>query len=304
MDSKPALYVVFTMDCEPVASKAVRSGPKSWEQSVRSIEGFSYRLLTAGYAPTLFVSPRTADEHAPLFEELVDNGVELGAHIHPPQLSPDLKRHLGVYREHDQRTIIGDAARRIESATGIIPRSFRSGMYSASDDTYRIAFEQGFRQGSVSQPGREVKGDAAVWTGKHADPHYVHPEDRLVEGGMPFLEVPVTADAQSTYRRGVPYDLSLDQGFWDEWHQPLIEAQLRRMETEGVRFRSLCIPTRNLFGYHLDDTVQTTTLTALVGYFDTLREQYNVVPTTLEGAHAHYRKHSLVSSDDVMHHEP
>ncbi len=126
MDSKPALYVVFTMDCEPVASKAVRSGPKSWEQSVRSIEGFSYRLLTAGYPPTLFVSPRTADEHARLFEELVENGVELGAHIHPPQLSPDLKRPLGQYREHDQRTIIGDA-RRIESATGIIPRSLLLG---------------------------------------------------------------------------------------------------------------------------------------------------------------------------------
>jgi hypothetical protein len=76
------------------------------------------------------------------------------------------------------------------------------------------------------------------------------------------------------------------------------------METEGVRFRSLCIPTRNLYGYHLDDIVQTTTLMALVGYFDTMREHYNVVPTTLEGAHAHYRKHSLVSSHEVMQHEP
>ncbi len=124
------------------------------------------------------------------------------------------------------------------------------------------------------------------------DPHYVHPEDRLVEGGMPFPEVPVTADAQSTYRRGVPYDLSLDQGYWDEWHQPLIEAQLRRWKRRVSGSGRLCIPTRNLFGYHLDDTVQTTTLTSLVGYFDTLRERYNVVPTTLEGAHAHYRKHS------------
>ena len=295
MDSKPPLYVVFTMDCEPVATKAVRNGPKNWEQSVRSIEGFSYRLLAAGYPPTLFVSPRAADEHAPLFDELVENGVELGAHIHPPMLSTDLKRPLGEYHERDQRTIIGDAARRIERSTGVIPRSFRPGKYSASDETYRIAFELGFRQGSVSQPGRDAKGDAAVWTGTHTDPHYVHPEDRLVEGNMPFLEVPVTTDAQSRYRRGLLYDLSLDQGYWHEWHQPLIEAQLQRMDTAEVRFRSLCIPTRNQYGYHLDDSVQTTTLNALLEYLEGLRETNDVVPTTLEGAHAHYRKRSLVS---------
>ncbi len=294
MQSKQPLYILFTMDCEPAAGSKSREGPADWPLSARSIEGFCNRLLNAGYPATLFVSPRCAEEHTPLLEELGSLGVELALHLHPQTLGDRrYQRHLGSYGAEDQRALIEYGLEQVRDAVGARPQSFRPGNFSASDVTYRVLFELGFRQGSVSNPGRDVPREAALWTGAAADPHYVDPDDRLRAGTLPFLEVPVTTDPTQVGRGGYAYDLCIESGKLNAWHRPIVERRLEQMETEGTAFRTLCVFTHNRFAYHRSNDVQSITLEDLIDYCDALAEQYEVIPTTIAGAHERFIRRSV-----------
>ncbi len=291
MTTKPPLHILFTMDCEPVATKTASEGPKSRDLSGRSIEGFCSRVLNAGYAVTLFITPGCAWEYAPLLEELAWRGVELGLHGHPPSVGDGrYNRNLGEYTAEQQRAIIELALDHVQEAVGQQPRSFRPGKFSASDETFRVLYELGFRQGSVSNPGRNVPRQAAVWSGAVEAAHYVDPANRLLAGAMPFLEVPVTTDPTQVGRGGFAYDLCIESAACEESHDSIIQRQLERMATGDVAFRTLCIFTRNVFAYHQDDEQASRTLEMLIDYFDALNEHYDVVPTTLAGAHERFRR--------------
>jgi hypothetical protein len=289
MDSAIPLHVVFTMDCQPAATTTAPEGPKSWEQSARSIDGFCTRLLNAGYPPTLFVTPWCAEQHDPLMEELATCGVELGLYVQPQSLiGGGYGRYLGQYGRDEQRTIVSLAMSRFQDALGHRPQSCRPAMFSASDDTFSVLHELGFRQGSVSSPGRQVPLHEAVWTGAPADPHYVDSRSRLRSGDLAFLEVPVTTDATQVRGRLSP-DLAIENGTCEAWHRPLIEGQLGRMEAEGVSFRTLCFVTRNCFAYHGTADRTAVTLDALIEYLASLGERYEVIAFTLSDLHASFR---------------
>src|SRR5262245_5395970 len=131
MSDRPILYILFTMDCEPIPTNMVKSGPKTWTLSGRAIEGFCDRLSSAGYPATLFVSALCAEEHVPLLEELAQRGVELGLHVHRPHFdSARVMRPLGEYDAESQRALIEAAADRMYDAVGLRARSFRSGTFS------------------------------------------------------------------------------------------------------------------------------------------------------------------------------
>jgi Polysaccharide deacetylase len=298
MDHKPPLYILFTMDCTPVASRGITTGPRTWVQSARAIEGFCDRLASAGYPATLFVAAPSAEEHSPLFEELSMRDVELGLHIHPPALdAARYTRHLGEYRAEEQRAIIELALDRVYDAVGIRPRSFRSGAFSADDATFGTLFELGFRQGSLSVPGRELPREAARWAGTELNPHYVDPVDRLRAGSLPFLELPVTSDPDHSYRLGYPYDLCIENSSVEDWHRPLIEQHLDRMARSQAPFQTLCLFTHSGVAYYQDDDRHSVTVEQLIAYFDTLAERYELVPTTLAGAHEHFRQLVLETRD-------
>src|SRR3954452_15873418 len=169
MSDKPFLYILFTMNCEPSAGiptgkqKRPTQHPQTWEQSARSIEGFCNRLSSMGYPATLFVSAACAEEHGPLLEELAARNIELGLYVHPPTLegsrNPRFPRHLGNYTAKEQRALIESATERFYDALGSRPHSFRSGAFSASDATFQVLYELGFRQGSLSLPGRDLPRD-------------------------------------------------------------------------------------------------------------------------------------------------
>ena len=291
MNDKPLLHILFTMDCEPVTRRAVKTGPKTWVLSARAIEGFCDRLSSAGYPATLFVSAACAEEHTPLMEELVGRDIELGLHVHPPDLdSQQYTRHLGQYRADEQRLIIEQAVERFYDAVGLRPRSFRSGAFSANDATFQVLFQLGFRQGSLSIPGRDLPRDAARWTGAELDAHYVDSEDRLRAGALPFLELPVTSDPNRLYRQGHPSDLCIENSTVDDWHRPLIEQHLERMAASNIDFRTLCLYTQSGLAYYQDDDRHSVTVERLLDYFDTLAEDYEIVPVTLAGAHQRFRQ--------------
>ena len=294
MNAKPLLHILFTMDCEPVVAKAAKQAPKTWEQSGRAIEGFCDRLSSMGYPATLFVSAACAEEHGPLLEDLAERNIELGLYVHPPTLegsrNPRYPRHLGNYAEKEQRAMIESAAERFYDAIGSRPRSFRSGAFSASDATFQVLYELGFRQGSLSIPGRDLPRDAVAWNGAEPDPHYVNPADRLSAGVLPFLELPVTSDPDRFYRRGFPYELCIENSGVEDWHRPLIERSLERLEADQAPFRTLCLFTNNAPAYHRADELHSITIENLFAYFDTLEDRYDLVPTTLSGAHQHFRQ--------------
>jgi hypothetical protein len=288
-DRRSSLYVLFTMDCHPAGTRTAPEGPRHWEQSIRSIDGFRTQLLNRGYAATLFLSPGCARAHAPLVEELRDSDVELGLFVHPPSLVNGAYRaYLGQYDDVSQRAIIALAMEAYQDAVGARPVSVRSAHYSANDVTYALLVEHGFRQGSLSSPGRRVSKHGADWSDAETDPHYAHRANRLRPGDLPFLEIPVTTDATQT-RGGVAPELALENGTLEKWHQPLIDGQLERMEREAVPFKALCFITRNFFAYNARGDTVAATLDAVLDYLDRLRDRYEVVPVTASGAHAAFR---------------
>ena len=152
----PPLHIIWTLECETVSTKSTSIAPKTWNMSARSIDGFCGRLLVAGYPPTLLLAPEPADEHAPMLEELHTRGCELALLVDPPSLpEKSYRKALGEYSAAEQREIVALASNLFESAVGMQPRSLRSSGFSASNETYRVVYELGFRQGSLSNPGQE-----------------------------------------------------------------------------------------------------------------------------------------------------
>lgn len=293
MASLTPLHIAFTMDCQPARHRFAPEGPRSWEMSARAIDGFCSRLLQAGYLPTLFLSPQCAEMHGPLLEELAGCGVELGLYVQPQSLEgAEFKQHLGQYRGDEQRAVVGHAIRAYQRALGQRPRSVRSHMFSASDETYGVLYALGFQQGSLSSPGRRVAKHAALWTDAVQDAHYVHPKSRLQPGSLSFLELPVTTDAGQE-RGGVAPELAIEAGTLDKWHRPLIAAQLQRMQEEAVPFQALCFLARNSFDYHDAGERYAATLEGIIRHLAGLEERYELIPTTLAGAHARFRRQTI-----------
>jgi Polysaccharide deacetylase len=269
------------MDCQaPARRSRAEARPKTWEDSARAIESFCDVLSAAGHPATLFVSHACAEEHEPLLGELAGRGVEVGLLLNPHDL--DGKRYggyLGTYDPARQREIAALAVERFRGALGVRPVSVRSAEFSASSETFAVLGAAGFRQGSLSNPGRTVPKYGANWAAAEADPHEV--------GQSRFLEIPVTSDASQS-RGGVSPDLSVERGDVDEWHRPLAEAQLRRMEAAGVAFPALCLYTANGYPYHDPSDRCSRNLHDLLDYVEGLRTRYEVVPATAAEAHRRF----------------
>ncbi len=291
MNDRDTLYVLFTMDCLPAVRKATEGGPKTWEISARSIESFCTQLHAAGYPVTLFASPDCAEEHSPLLEELTDAlDAELGLYV-SPKLATDgqYKRYLGAYGEEEQREIVKIAMDRFMDAMERRPQSFRSAEFSASDDTFGVLYSLGFQQGSVSAPGRQVAKYQAVWVGAPTTPHYPSRDDRLQEGDLPFLEVPVTTDPDRVVG-GVSAELCVDTGKFETWHRQIIERHLESLEAQDTAFKLLCLFTRNGSAYHQRSAQPAENLARILDHLESLRESYEIAPVTLFDAHQHYMR--------------
>jgi peptidoglycan/xylan/chitin deacetylase (PgdA/CDA1 family) len=284
------LYVSFTMDCERIAAESPPGGPESWELSERAITGYCRALAAYGHYPTLFLTPECARQHAALLDRLAAGGVELGLHVHPQSLFDHrYDRYLGEYDAAMQTEILGRAAEAVAEAIGARPVSFRPGNFSANDDTLGVLYGLGFRQGSVSDPGRSAPHYAAVWEGAYPDPHYVDLSDKLAVGDTPFLEMPLTTDPDQRRPNGFPYELRVESGPFVEWHRPILAKTLRRFEEQDVAFRALSIFTHNYHEYSDADDARSVTLRAILDYIGSLSD-YELVPVTLQQAHAHYRR--------------
>jgi hypothetical protein len=99
----------------------------------------------------------------------------------------------------------------------------------------------------------------------------------------------VTTDPTQHYRGGLAHELCIESGSFDDWHRPIIERHLQRMDQQAAAFRSICLFTHNYYAYHIDDDWRSTTLNEMLDYLETLTETYTIVPTTLAGAHERFK---------------
>jgi len=290
MRSGPPLAVLFTLDCLPaVRKRRVNPHPRTWEASARSIDGFCATLLAAGHRPTLFCALSVVANQTPLIEEYASAGAEVGLLVDPSELRPGLRHQLGHYSADDQREIVRVSVHRFLQMLGSRPRSVRSNEFSASDETFGVLRQNGFLQGSVSEPGRHVRQVDAMWEGAVPDPHLADAGDRLRAGSLEFLEVPVTTDANQS-QGGVPPELNLDAGEFEAWHHPLADGQLERMERDGVSFRTLCWLARSGLPYGDAAADCTKALRDAIEFVDGLGERFEVTSMTVSQAHSEFRR--------------
>ena len=295
MSGQTTLHVLFTMDCQaPARKRRLNPRPRTWTMSGRSIDSFCTRLLADGHRPTLFCTLAVARDQTPLLEEFQSAGVEIGLLLDPRELDAKLRHYLGHYARDDQRQIVMASVHRFARLLGARPRSVRTVEHSASDETFAVLREAGFTQGSISNPGRRVPKYEAVWDGAEPDPHLAAANDRLHAGDLEFLEVPLTTDAtQST--GGVAPELDLDVGEFDQWHGPLAEVQLQRMESERVQFRALCWVARNGAPYGDPDATCTRALGRAIEYVAGLRRRFEVCSMTVAELHGAFRQQGVAS---------
>jgi peptidoglycan/xylan/chitin deacetylase (PgdA/CDA1 family) len=227
--------------------------------------------------------------------KLAERGAELGMHAHPQSMFDHrYTRYLGEYDAEMQREILGLTTEAVAKAVGKRPTSFRPGNFSASDVTYDVLYQLGFRQGSVSDPGRNAPNFAAVWKGAYLDPHYVDPTNKLGVGKLPFLEVPLTTDPEQLQPNGFPYELRIESGPFDDWHKPIIEKTLKRWEREHTPFRALCIFSHNTYAYDDLSESRTATLQQMLDYLGKL-SSVKLAPVTLQEMHNRFKKRAKQS---------
>ncbi|MCC6444199.1 MAG: polysaccharide deacetylase family protein [Armatimonadetes bacterium] len=219
------IYTAFTMDCEQLQENSHAGGPANWALSERAIRGFAERLLERGYRATFFIIPQTARQQARLFEELETEGFEMGLHLHT--LDQGWEEHLGGMTPDIQRQAVARARDIWADALGRLPKAFRGGNLSANDHTFPILAEMGFTHASASVPRRRLLTCRAVWEGAPPYPHWAHAGNRLLEGNLSLLEVPVACHPTlwNEPARVVPWELRIEGVEW-EYHNRIIDAHL------------------------------------------------------------------------------
>jgi hypothetical protein len=196
------IYIVITMDCEPIRSAEgatqATSGPHSYEGSARFIGGFARQAANARFPVSFFIHPEVAAAHPEVFLEWEKSGACLGLHIHPYKIHRTRYRaHFGSLSAQEQTILLSEASAIWREALGRLPLYFRPGTFSANDATARVLSELGFRGGSLSCPGRLYPDLYAVWAGAPLDPHFTHASFRLMPGDLDFVNLPLTVDTST-----------------------------------------------------------------------------------------------------------
>ncbi|MBI3920124.1 MAG: polysaccharide deacetylase family protein [Armatimonadetes bacterium] len=280
------IHTAFTMDCEQLNENSSDGGPRDWALSERSIVGFADRLQERGFLATYFIVPQAAQQHAALFLELQSAGCELGLHLHT--LDQGRCEHLGGMGPGEQQRSLKEASDRWSNALGQSPRAFRAGNFSANDHTFPILADLGFTHASNSVPKRRYLSRRAMWDGSPPYPYWTHPGNRLLEGDLSLLNVPVACHP-SKWRdpeQTVPYELRIE-GWESHQHREMIVGSLEWQSAEQARIVA-CVPfTHNTHDY-ADPNAEITK--RLEGVMDLIEAQVErsgrqLVKTTLGGLH-------------------
>lgn len=196
------VHVLFTMDVEPVARGGQASGPCSVEDGLHAVEAYRTVLHAWNYEASLFVHPEVVTSAPDVFRALDRDGATVALHLHTTKFEADRQPvELGGLSPATQRRVVGAAADQFAAAVGRRPTLFRPGCFSASDATYGILVELGFRGGGISIPGRIWTQRYCVWAGAYPYMHRAHEAFRQQPGDLPFVDIPLSVDFDAGLRR-------------------------------------------------------------------------------------------------------
>jgi peptidoglycan/xylan/chitin deacetylase (PgdA/CDA1 family) len=267
------IHFCWTMDCEST-QRAVNDA----DLGRRSLRGFVDVIMNAGMRPTLFVLPSEARSCAQLLRQLVEEGVEVGLHYHPQEEGH--ADYCGAYSADKQRDMYANGLRQLSDVLGFQPRTFRTGSCSANDATFPVTAELGFSSCSHSMPARNMTVLRSNWVGAPAQVHDAHPANRLLEGGLDLVEVPVTTDPDSMlWSGGHPQDLRVEL-FDAKNHRYLINKVLLREKARSHPVKAIVALTHNVFDYSNPHDFRRETLVHMLQDCTALANQHEVTLRT------------------------
>ena len=282
---KTDIHVCWTIDCE-----STQPGIEDPNLGSRSIKGFVELISSAKLRATLFVIPSDAVVYSALLRELAGEDFEIGLHYHPQAAGYD--DFCGAYTADQQRKMYSEAIKLFSDTLGFAPKTFRMGSGSANDATFPVMAELGFESCSDSFPGRNMTNLRSNWAGAPLHVHYAHPANRLLEGGLDLVEVPITTDPDSMMWSGKhPQDLRVE--LFDAKNQRyMIDKILGREKQRPQSVKAIVTLTHNLFEYDDPHDFRTQTMKQMIADFAELadKHQVNLIPATIGDIAAAYRK--------------
>jgi len=225
------------------------SGPRDYAESETAIRAYTTLAKECGFPCTIFAHPEVAVKHRDLLLELQSQGACLGLHLHPYKFGDGrYRKDLGAYSALEQRKILREAGEVWGKSLGQRPLYFRAGYFSASDSTFRVLRELGFRGGSLSIPGRVLPDHASVWAGAEPYPHRAHLNFRQPRGASDFVEVPVSVDFQRPVHIGEAGELGYEWLYIPSMrynHREILRDILERFQTDLPRYPVIVTDTHN-----------------------------------------------------------
>lgn len=215
MKQKRKLFFNYSIDCEPAGDEGI-GGPKSWEESERSIRGFVEVMESCGMfrATTLMPTCQTANANRGVFLEMIKKGVEVESQFQVRKWrNYDPNRWLGEYSREEQLKILREAKDDYEQTLQKPCQGYRSCCTAQNDDTFPVLEELGFKWTSCSIPGRYFpKVPARCWHGAYPYSHHTNAKSRLRVGNMKLYEMPVTRSKETyaLWEGYAPFDLRVE----------------------------------------------------------------------------------------------
>lgn len=161
----------------------------------KSARGFAETLESRQLQGTFHVLCSDLEASPKLYRELHTRGHDIGLHVHP--IMHGMSEFLGVHGGEEQYELLSSLCDRFSQVMGFRPTTWCPGYFSTNDATYQAAYDIGLRSGCTSIPGRAMPECASVHVGAPLDPHYAHPYNRLLAGGLDYVELPITVDPES-----------------------------------------------------------------------------------------------------------
>jgi hypothetical protein len=279
------LLVACQIDCE-----ATQPAIHDAALGMRASRGFADVLESAGLKGTFYCIPSEVRENAALYRELEGRGHEIGLHVHPADLG--YEEFLGIYGPDEQREILDRSAQEFAQAMGRRPTSVCIGYGSSNDHTHRVLVELGFTHGLTQVPGRILPECASVGAGACLDPHYAHPWNRVLTGGLDFVETPATIDPDSRMWGGKhPQDLRVELVDAKN-HYYTIAKSVKRQSDQDTPLRVITLVTHNIFEYGDPRDFRRQTLEGMIGHVRGVAQQHElrVVAVTHAQLAAIYRR--------------
>lgn len=282
------VYFLVGMDCERINDEAPGSGgPVDYDLSERSISSLAELALKLDVKASFYPMPEMAAYHRSLFLELEQDGFGMGHQFHATCFR-DFRwtEHLGFYPKDEQYEVLALATDDWAQALGKRPVVFRCGNASASDDTYPILQELGYKVSSSSMPGRYSPQTHGLWVGKFPFPHHTSSKSRLVAGDMDLYEVPIAKHPSRHVigNPGEPHDLRPDRfgsAACLDIYRDTIDAWLELMKQIDPPVKTIVVGTHNTIDFDTDFRRQALELVVTYCREAVEREGHEFVPAVL-----------------------